>query len=51
MAGQDATLTLEQAKKQQERICASGSGSEHQGPKDSSGKHDPICEKVSHQGK
>ena len=50
MSGQDATLSLEQAKRQQERICASNT--EHQGPKGSSGgKHDPICEKVAHQGK
>lgn len=49
MAGMDANLTLEQAKKQQERICHTGS--EHQGPKSSASSGDSICKKVSHQGK
>lgn len=53
MSGQDATLTIEQARKQQERVSANHSGTgEHQGPmKSGGGKHDPLCEKVAHQGK
>ena len=48
MAGQDATLTLEQAKKQQERIMANSEN--HQGPKNPSSHHE-LCEKTPHQGK
>jgi hypothetical protein len=53
MSGQDATLTMEQAKRQQERISAGQAGTGmHQGPmKSGDSKCDPICEKVSHQGK
>ena len=53
MSGQDATLTIEQAKKQQERVSASQAGTgAHQGSMSGSSKGcDPICEKVAHQGK
>ena len=48
MAGMDANLTIEQAKKQQERTCAGGND---QGPKKSGKGGDSICEKTQHQGK
>ena len=50
MAGMDANLSLEQARKQQTRT--SSDNETHQGPKKSgSAKCDNICEKVAHQGK
>ena len=50
MSGQDAILTLAQAKAQQERTSCDHQM--HQGPKSKgSTKTDHICEKVSHQGK
>lgn len=54
MAGQDATLSLKEAKAQQERIQAGNQNNEghHQGPKHSGHSgHTDICEKVQHQGK
>ena len=52
MSGQDATISIEQAKKQMARTESHG-GSAHQGPKSSgkcAGTTHP-CEKVEHQGK
>jgi hypothetical protein len=50
MSGQDATLTLEQARKQQERTSCDHE--EHQGSKSKGGsaQTDHVCEKVKHQG-
>jgi hypothetical protein len=47
MSGQDATLSVKEAKAQQERIC---SGSEHQGPKGQSEKQTELMKKQKHQG-
>jgi len=47
MAGQDATLTIAQAKAQQERICAH---TEHQGPKKKGSVSSSHNEKIPHQG-
>ena len=50
MSGMDANLTLEQAKKQQERTSCDHES--HQGPKHADSKcADHICEQVKHQGK
>ncbi len=50
MSGMDATLSLKQAKAQQDRTSADKQ--EHQGPKSKgSAKCDDICMKVQHQGK
>lgn len=48
MAGQDACLSVAQAKAQQERICAH---TEHQGPKKSGSGGHATTEKIPHQGK
>jgi hypothetical protein len=47
MAGQDATLSIKEAKAQQERTCAGGND---QGPKGSSEKQTELMKKVKHQG-
>lgn len=49
MSGQDATLTMEQAKKQQERTSCDHQ--EHQGKKSKGmAQTDHVCEKIKHQG-
>jgi hypothetical protein len=50
MSGQDATLSIKEAKAQQDRTSADNQM--HQGPKKKGGMgHTELCEKVAQQGK
>ncbi len=49
MSGQDATLTVAQAKAQIERISANDQN--HQGTRTKGKGHTEVCEKQPHQGK